>query len=392
MALSKLMRISILCACSATPAVGFSTLPPSNVALASLPSTAATTTELHLSDGPSPPRRARRSSSDRPRRPPPNRSRSSGTATRTPTTANGERKRAPHQFDHTKADARPFLDDSATFVKEQSPNEDAPCFIFPEDENDSSTKTEIPEGSHIVSMSLDDLFPNLDFSEKFCSTTTFRDNVRSAMREDIFDSTPAYAGMSEKARKMLLLPDSSLQGSWNCQKKGDAEEDGTSDDDGDNNSLRMVKLTQVLKEYLGENSPTGDEFLETIGNLCGSGRTTHWIDIVGITDRKISHSWHQDTGRSKGGDTKTALLGFPKEDNYDGVGVFSHAVKLKYERVAEEDHPANEPVLYPGLVIPEEYVVRPRFAKGHEIILFRDIDSIHSAPDVAYRASVMRFM
>jgi len=342
----------------------------------------AATTHLNLSEV-TPPRRSRRSSSDRPRRPPPNRSGASRSRTPTP---NVERKRAPHQFDHTKADARPFLEDAATFVKEQSPNEDAPSYIFPE-EGDLSEKTEVVEGSHIVSMSLDDVFPNLDFSEKFCSTEEFRKQIRSSMREDIFDSTPTYAGMSEKARKMLLLPDSSLQGSWNCKQFTE----GASDNEGGTN-IRMHKLTNVLKEYLGEEAPTGDEFMETIGKLCGSKPSTHWIDIVGITDRKISHSWHQDTGSSPGGDTMTVLLGFPKEDNYDGVGVFSHAVKLKHERLAPEGHPSNEPVIYPGLVVDDEYIVKPRFAKGSEIILFRDIDTVHSAPDVAYRASVMRFM
>lgn len=152
----------------------------------------------------------------------------------------------------------------------------------------------------------------------------------------------------------------------------------------------MHKLTKVLNEYIGEEAPTGDQFMETIGKLCGPAPSTHWIDIVGITDRKISHSWHQDGPRSTG--RKTVLLGFPKEDNYDGVGVFSHAVKLKYERVAPENHPINEPVVYPHLIVDDEYIVKPRFAQDNEILVFRDIDSFHSAPDVAYRASVMRFM
>ena len=88
----------------------------------------------------------------------------------------------------------------------------------------------------------------------------------------------------------------------------------------------------------------------------------------------------------------TVLLGFPKEDNYTGVGVFSHAVKLKYEKVSFEEHVIDDPVVYPGLKIDDKYVVRPQFAKGKEIVVFRDIDIVHSSPDVAYRSSVMRFM
>ena len=311
---------------------------------------------------------SRRSASSRPRRPPPSeRSRDR------PSPQTVERRRAPHQFDHTKAEARPFVEDPAAIIKSQQPNEDAPTYEF-EDTLEQSTL--IPDGSHLLSMSLDELFPNLQFSDKFNSDSEFRTSLRNAMREDIFDSTPAYSGMSEKARKMLLLPDSSLQGSWKCN-------DG---------SERMQTLTKVLKSNLGDAAPTGDEFMNKIGSLCGSKPSTHWIDIVGVLDRCIPHSWHQDTGRSANGDTFTVLLGFPKEDNYDGVGVFSHAVKLKYERVASDDHPNNEPVVYPGLSVDEKYIVRPRYAEGNEILLFRDIDTIHSSPDVAFRASVMRFM
>jgi len=288
-----------------------------------------------------------------------------------------ERRRAPHQFDHTKAEARPFVDDPAAIIRSQKPNEDASLYVFDDDTTDNP-QTLVPEGTHLISMSLDELFPNLGFSHKFNSDGEFRNSLRNSMREDIFDSSPSYGGMSDKARKMLLLPDSSLQGSWRCKTEG--------------GELRMKKLTEVLKSNLGETAPAGDEFMEKIGSLCGSKPSTHWIDIVGIVERRIPHSWHQDTGRSYNGNTFTVLLGFPKEDNYDGVGVFSHAVKLKYERVAADDHPPNEPVVYPNLSIDEKYIVRPTFARGREILLFRDVDVIHSSPDVAFRTSVMRFM
>ena len=358
MKLSSTSLLLFCVTCSPAPAASFSS--------------SSSTTQLHLADGGTSPRRpGRRSSTDsRPRRPPPNRSRSRNT----PPANTQTRRRAPHQFDHTKADARPFLLDPATYVKQQSPNEDAPCFVFAEDNKEiPDDSKEVPEGTHIISLSLDELFPDLEFSQKFCSNKEFRDGIRNAMREDIFDSTPTYARMSEKARKMLLLPDSSLQGEW--KSKVDC--------------VRMHKLTSVLKENLGQKAPTGDEFMETLGSLCGLQPSTHWIDIVGIMDRKISHSWHQDTGR---GDSRTVLLGFPKEDNYDGVGVFSHFTKLKYERTAPEGHPENAPILYPDLCVSDEFIVKPRFAKGSEIIMFRDVDSIHSAPDVSYRTSVMRFM
>jgi hypothetical protein len=350
----------------------------------------------------------RRIASDRPRRPPPS---SSTTRTRdrtrvtkeTTTAATTERRRAPHQFDHTKADARPFLNiDAGTYTKTQNPNEDAPAYVFSCDNNDDDTADQntaklIPPGTHIQSTSLDNLFPNLDFSFHFNSNSTFRNALRNAIREDIFDRTPSYAHMSEKARRMLLLPDSSLQGSWNCNNEAitDTIDVENGNERREKEKLRMKQLTQVLAAHLGPNAPTGDAFMTTIGNLCGSHPSTHWIDIVGIMDRKISYSWHQDTGRShQGSDStrRTVLLGFPREDNYDGTGVFSHAVKLKYERNAPMDHPINEPIVYPNLVVEDEFVVKPRYAMGHELIMFRDVDILHTAPEVAYRASVMRFM
>jgi hypothetical protein len=292
------------------------------------------------------------------------------------------RRRAPHQFDHQEADARPFLDDPASLVRDSSTNEDAPPYALPLPDDDDRLPPVVVGDTHVTSMGLDDLFPGLDFSESFCSDGAFRTALRDAIREDVFDSSPGYAAMSEKARRMLLLPDSSLQGSWRRRSPPTGPDD----------DVRMRRLTAVLRRNLGDAAPTGDEFMEGVGGVCGSGSTGHWIDIVGIVGRRISHSWHQDTGKCQGGDTRTVLLGFPREDDYDGAGVFSHAVKLERERHAPVGHPPSEPIVYPMLTVDDKFVVRPRFAKGREILAFRDVDILHSAPDVAYRTSVMRFM
>jgi hypothetical protein len=331
-----------------------------------------------------PPRRpsGRRSpsSGDGPRR---RRSSSSSSSSSSPPPV--ARTRAPHQFDHREADARPFLDDPASLVRDSIANEDAPPYALPPpDDDDPPPPVVVGGNAHVTSMGLDDLFPGLDFSERFCSDGAFRNALRGAMREDMFASSPGYADMSEKARRMLLLPDSSLQGSWRRRSPS------TDPDDCDGG--RMRRLTAILRRNLGDAAPTGDDFMEGVGGLCGSGSTGHWIDIVGIVGRRISHSWHQDTGKCPNGDTRTVLLGFPREDDYDGAGVFSHAVKLERERHAPVDHPPSEPIVYPMLTVDDKFVVRPRFAKGREILAFRDVDILHSAPDVAYRTSVMRFM
>ena len=233
--------------------------------------------------------------------------------------------------------------------------------------------------------SLNDIHDGL--SEKFNSDANLRDAIRDAIRRDIFDTTPAYKNLSEKAVAVMLLPDSSLQGSWRKAPTMDG-----SSMDGSSTNIRMGRLTNVLKDAFGDEAPTGDELMHKIGALCGSKPSTHWIDIVGVQDRKISHSWHLDTGLSPE-NSKTVLWGFPPEDNYSGCGVFSHIVPITHECHAPEGHPRMEPILFASDdAIDEKHIVRPEYAPGKELVFYRDIDVLHSSPDVAYRTSLMRFM
>mmetsp|Transcript_14716 Transcript_14716/g.21603 ORF Transcript_14716/g.21603 Transcript_14716/m.21603 type:complete len:202 (-) Transcript_14716:67-672(-) len=201
---------------------------------------------------------------------------------------------------------------------------------------------------------------------------------------------------------MMLDDDSSLQGTWNCVPRSITPEQLV--EFGGSLPIRMTRLTKVLKEKLGSDAPTGDEFMMKMGGLCGVEPSAHWIDIIGVKDRSVSHSWHQDTGVSYGnsddsestfssdmGCKYTVMLGFPLEDEYVGTGVFSHAIKLDIEHLAPQDHNTNEPVLFEGTA-GEEYIIRPEFGRGKEIIRYRDVDVLHSAPDVVHRQSVMRFM
>jgi hypothetical protein len=277
--------------------------------------------------------------------------------------------------------------DGQALTSVQSPNEGAPPLDLESVLSSSSPpissmipgdlqfQNEIQEQPPFGFCSLDDLFgADLGFSKKFNSDSEFRQELRMAIRQDIFDTTPYYANLSEKAKSVLLLPDSSLEGSWRIPATMD----------------RMPKTTLVLQTALGDQSPTGDEFFQAIGNLCGSKPSTHWIDIFGVQDRKINHSWHLDAGQSPE-NSRTVLLGFPPKDNYVGCGVFSHLVPLQRECLAPEDHPRLQPVLFAGTVN-DDIIVRPRYEPGRELIFYRDIDVLHSAPDVTYRTSIMRFM
>jgi hypothetical protein len=152
--------------------------------------------------------------------------------------------------------------------------------------------------------SLDEVvYPGL--SALFNGNEDFRNNLRGAIRQDIFDTTPFYANLSEKAAQVLLLPDSSLEGSWQSSTQ---------------KSLRMVQTTQVLQQGLGTKELTGDDLFAAIGKLCGPDPTTHFIDIYGVQDRAINHAWHMDAA-SRHPDARTVIWGFPAESDYDGCGV-----------------------------------------------------------------------
>ena len=274
-------------------------------------------------------------------------------------------------------------------------------------------------------------------SEKFNADTAFRNNLRSAIRLDVFETTPFYAKLPEKAKNILLLPDSSLEGSWRIPDEvvetTDADPTDVVDESGEEDpSVRRMKhttrvLNQALKEHFDNNSDnnssdntkdnaestdddgyhrfrfTGDDLFRAIGAICGDGASTHWIDIYGVQDRAINHSWHLDAGRSPK-NCRTVLWGFPPEDHYRGTGVFSHIVSLEdpfgstLDIVVDDDdddssgeRPRMEPVLFEGSP-GEDFVSRPLYESGKELLIYRDIDVLHSAPDVAYRSSVMRFM
>jgi hypothetical protein len=286
-----------------------------------------------------------------------------------------------------------------TFIRRKCENciDTSSNVLSDEDVLDDECKGSKVEHLHFEYLSLDDLFPNLNFGHHFYTNGKFRNDIRNAMRRDIFFTTPAYANLSPKVASMMLDDDSSLQGSWNCIPKNVLNKDMM---ESSIPLVRMTRLSKVLKETLGSEAPTGDEFMMKLGQLCGVHPSNHWIDIIGIKDRRISHSWHQDTGVSSfdANDVNvetssrfTVMLGFPLEDEYTGCGVFSHVIKLEYQHLAPKGHNVNEPVLFEGTV-DERFIVRPIFTLGKEIIRYRDIDVVHSAPDVTYRQSVMRFM
>ena len=313
--------------------------------------------------------------------------------------------RAPHQFDHRLELARPFIEDIQAELQKYNSNDDAPLLdlqaILQERQQVNLTCVEfypldcierdrIIENDHIVVYSLDELFPGLQFSDRFSQSAAFRNALRMAIREDVFDTTESYHSLSDKAKRVLLLPDASLQGSWKCQNgrwyRKPLGEISDAMEIGSPKLLRMIQLTAVLQKYLGSSAPTGDVFMNTIGALCGSNASSLWTDTVGISKRRVPHSWQHDSVPSK-----TVVLGFPPDDDYQGLGVFPHFVKLNRSLLAADGSGSGPVDFDPNLLIEEDFIVRPRFALHREILAYSNVKVLTSEPDISFRTSCMRF-
>jgi hypothetical protein len=215
---------------------------------------------------------------------------------------------------------------------------------------------------YIQFLSFDDILPpSLGFSAVFNANSHFRRELRRAARIDF-----GASGSSDP---------SSASGKWPL--------------------VEYPATSLVLKKFITP-SLSGELFFSSLYSLLGRSEGEDrfcfqsWMDIVGVRGRKINHSFHQDSGKPQ----KTIMIGFPPADDYEGLGVFSHAVKLSHRL---EDHTQNHPRLWSDLkaapLIEPCHVVKPRFVPGRrEIMVYDDRDVFHSAPDFAHRDSIWRIM
>ncbi|KAG7352543.1 hypothetical protein IV203_008591 [Nitzschia inconspicua] len=317
-------------------------------------------------------------------------------------------------------------DDLRKELNSQQPNEDAPPYnlddghlrpmteLQQQGPNDPCIKKIVPPGNHFEIYSLDDLFPHTQMSHIFNTNTSFRNGLRDAIRHDMmFGEGSLYGSMNDEqkdAELALQKPMIGLWKEWRVAPIADTPTLTVVKDQDDDNSIRMKATTAILRQHLGNNLfivvPTGDEFMERIGSLCNSTQAPfHWTEVVGVAATqnrrmgdKTDHSWHQDYGclEKNGGNNKHVFMGFPCQDNYHGTGVFPHLIPLKYEQWATQKDVTvgngnlQKPMFYEGHP-PEKHIVRPWYAPGKEIIVFRDVDVLHSTPDIQFRSSIMRF-
>jgi hypothetical protein len=311
-------------------------------------------------------------------------------------------------------------------LQSQQPNEDAKpydlndqLYLQPmtvlEEPKDVGRCTMLVVHRHFDFFSLHDLFPHTkSLSDQFHANINFRNDLRDAIRHDMmFGEWSVYSYLTNEQKHAELNQQQPMIGLW---KIPGSEKDLSQTDEQADDDVRMKETTKVLRSYLlGKDTaqvPTGDELLERIGSLCNSAEAPfHWTEVVGVAATqnhrmgdKTDHAWHQDYGcleevissRTCDASNKHVFWGFPCEDHYHGTGVFPHLIPLQHEQWAMRQagtsniSSSQKPIFYRGKV-PEQYIVRPWYAPGREIIVFRDVDVLHSTPDIQYRSSIMRF-
>ena len=223
-------------------------------------------------------------------------------------------------------------------------------------------------------VSLDELFPGTGLGAAFNSDAEFRAALRAAMRYDLFVPDPK---LSDEQNAQLRSKGSTCHVVWKDR------------------STDFPRLTEALRRR-GLESITGGDFVLTLGSLCGGEATSgSLLEIVnnaaGGRDRVLVHSWHQDSGRQQ----RTVMLGFPPKSGFEGTGVFSHCVKLSHELKPQGRR--GEVVQFElydprPREIPEEYVIRPVYKEGAEVLVYHDNAVLHSTPDYIDREAVWRFM
>jgi hypothetical protein len=231
-------------------------------------------------------------------------------------------------------------------------------------------------------LGLDDLFPGLGLGALFNGSSSFRNDLRRAMRADLYLWDPK---LSEERNKQMQSLKSTLHVVWNSK-----------------NNKQLSHMDECFRQYNvldrldsengGGLALTGKRFIGTLGGLCGGEATSgSLLEIVNISRKSVNHSWHQDSGRAQ----RTVMLGFPPQDHYRGGGVFSHCVKLDRELLAQGERGQvvqyDQYSKYPG-DIPEEFVVRPVYKQGCEVLVYYDNAHLHSTPDRIHRDAIWRFM
>ena len=256
------------------------------------------------------------------------------------------------------------------------------------DESDDVRVWEVPEQlrmpgaepveAHGRHVSLEELFPGSGLAEAWDTNGALRTALRRALRDDLF--APALPSTwSEKQRAMATDLGSACMTSW---RMVDAQD------------MACERFSAAFAEHGVELD--GRDFVLGLGALCGERPHGSLIEICPL-ERKVVHSWHQDSGIS----SMTVILGFPPRDRVEASapigGVFSHQIKLSHRLRPNSGDEHGSIVEFerfepPQPKLPDEYVWRPLYSRGREIFVSDDSAHMHSTPDVQRRECLWRFM
>lgn len=172
----------------------------------------------------------------------------------------------------------------------------APVFAVPEAMRAEGAPLLGPD-DYVRTLGLEELFPNTGLADLFDRDAAFRRELRRAAREDMFTPDPRLSHDANAAIKGL---GASLMVSWRASP---------------GNWAALSAL------FAAHGLPLdGAAFMAGLAGLVsGAAVSGSLIDIVGITGRPVTHSWHQDNGLPG---QVTVMLGFPPASGYSGPGVF----------------------------------------------------------------------
>ena len=213
---------------------------------------------------------------------------------------------------------------------------DVPVFPVPEHmRRPSSNDLTAVEGAFVKHVGLEELFPGTGLADLFDEDGAFRTELRRAARDDMFVPNPKF---SDAANEQIKDLKASLMVGWR------------------HSPTQFESLTRLF-EARGLAPLDGPAFMGRIGALVsGSSVSGSLIDIVGITNKRIRHSWHQDNGLEG---QITVMLGFPPEDRYEGPGVFRSALPpaqpsrlIIMAAITPSTHPRSAPRDMPDGCIP----------------------------------------
>jgi len=158
------------------------------------------------------------------------------------------------------------------------------------------------------------------------------------------------------------------------------------------------RLGGMLSWYLGAAAPTADEFVDAFTALCGFDSCWGRFKSFERKPPPGALEWHQDWACAELAyayeKSRTVMFAFPargsRASDHEGTGIFSELVRLTHEFSTESLKGTSD---YLGLSteemdmkaaaalgVSEEYVVRPVFRRGQEILVYKDAEHLHRSP------------